>query len=717
MSTLKLRTDEHMLTVVEKPAISAGGNNIDRIEVEFDSSWDSFSKTAIFTDETNKSSYSFFAGNTAIVPAAILKNAGEITIGIFGINALSQMTSGLVRYNVKAGKIIEEVIPSPSDSVFKQLMNAYAVVEQQLRDVYADIEKKASIDDTTMSSKKTYSSTKVESLIANSNYKKASLKQTITSGMNGGTVYIYQLANVVLMRFSECVLTSPATAKPWFTYTNEIAETMYDVSQAIQGATIMIAAGTREVKVTSQGGKVSGKLTFLVNATDDYTDLTINGIQNTLSEISASVDEINKKLDDELDLGSFIENEYVYEYNGAFKPYKKWHRTGYVELADASKVNIICDDTNVANSRYNAFYDEEKRFISCAYFGINTVPGNARYICLSCQSSTNISCKKITKDIDIVELNRDIQSALIQSTAKKRTDEKEVLTIMHITDIHGRQDLFNRLVEFSNYYCSNIDMILHTGDYVDKGQEDFVDLMSNAEINNVLFYNAVGNNDQYVSDTDRSQAGKALTYEKVITATTRDWQNLKVTYMSGDYSMTYYKDFSNSKIRLVVLDDYYNIPEQAVWLKGVLQQARTNGYQVITAKHSKTNNIATRISCFNSKDTYTGKYDTTFENVIKEFIDAGGVHICNLCGHEHIDEVGYTANGILNIVAECVTDDVYWQNCKRDKGTKTYDCFNIVSVDTNQGLIKIVRVGDDNDIYMRKKQYTCIDYINKTVIA
>ncbi len=716
MSTLKLRTDEHMLTVVEKPAISAGGNNIDRIEVEFDSSWDSFSKTAIFTDETNKSSYSVFAGNTAIVPTAILKNEGEITIGIFGINALSQMTSGLVRYNVKAGKIIEEVIPSPGDSVFRQLMNAYAVVEQQLRDAYADIEKKASIDDTTMSSKKTYSSTKVESLIANSNYKKASLKETITEGMNGGTVSIYQLANVVLMRFSKCALTSPATDKTWLTYTSEIAETMYDVSQAISGATITIAAGTREVKVTSTGGVISGMLTFLVTATDDYTDLTISDIQNSISEISASVDGINKKLDDELNLGLFVENEYV-DYKGIFKTFPEWHRTGYVELADASKVNIICDDTNVGNSRFNAFYDEEKNFISRAYYGINTVPGDARYVSLSCKSSANISCKKTTEDIEIVELNRDIQNALIQSTAKKKADEKEVLTIMHITDIHGRQDLFNRLVEFSNYYYSNINMLLHTGDYVYKGQEDFVDLMSNAEINNVLFYNVVGNHDQYVSNADRSQAGKALTYEKVIGGTTRAWQGLGVTYMSGDYSMTYYKDFSDSKIRIIILDDYYNIPEQAEWLKDVLEQARTNGYQVITAKHSKSDNISTRISCFNSKDTYTGKYNTTFENVIKEFIDAGGVHICNLCGHEHIDEVGYTANGILNIVAECVTDDVYWQNCKRNKGTKTYDCFNIISIDTNQGHLKIVRVGDNTDIYMRKKQYTCIDYINKTVIA
>ena len=716
MSILKLKTSEHKLMIVEKPVITAGSNNIDRIKVEFDSTWDGFSKTAIFINEENKASYAILAGDTAMVPASILKNSGDIMIGLFGINSLSQMTSGLIRYNVKAGRVIEEAMPAPSENVFRQLMNAYAAVEQQLKDAYSNIEQKASIDDDIMSNTKTYSSSKVEQLIANSNYKKASLKQTITEEMNGGTVYIYQLANVVLMIFQKCVITDTVTDKTWLTYTNEIAETMYDVSQEISCATITIKAGTREVKVTTTGGTISGMITFLVTATDDYTDLTISDIQNAISQMNSSIDLINKKLDDELNLGLFIENEYV-DYTGTFKTYNKWHRTGYVELADASKVNIICDDANVANSRYNAFYDEEKKFISRAYYGINTVPRNARYISLSCKSSANISCKKITEKIEIVELNSDIQNALIQSTAKKKTDEKEVFTIMHITDIHGNQELFNRLVEFSNYYCSNINMLLHTGDYVYKAQEDFIDLMSNAEINNVLFYNVVGNHDQYVSDANRSQAGKAFTYEKVIKATTRDWQGIKATYMSGDYSMTYYKDFSNSKIRLVILDDYYNITEQAEWLRNVLKQARTNGYHVITAKHSKTNSIEKRISCFNSKDTYTSKYDTTFENVIKEFIDAGGVHICNLCGHEHIDEAGYTANGILNIVAECATDDVYWQNCKREKGTKSYDCFNIVSVDTNQGLIKIVRVGDDNDIYMRKKLYTCIDYINKTVIA
>lgn len=422
------------------------------------------------------------------------------------------------------------------------------------------------------------------------------------------------------------------------------------------------------------------------------------------------------KLSDDVELGIFIENEYV-DYKGNFKTYKNWHRTDYIELPiDATKLIINCNDQTEANSRYNAFYDSDKIFITRAYYGTNTIPCNAKYIVLSCKSSASISVKKVTNDIEIVKLNKDIENALVQSSSKKRTDSNEVFTIAHISDIHGKQDLFNRVVEFTNYYVSNLKLILNTGDYVYKGQEDFIDLMGNTEINNVPFYNIVGNHDQYVSDSDRSQADKSLTYANVITKTQRDWQSISVTYMSGDNSMTYYKDFVNSKIRLIVLDDYYDIDTQANWLASRLEEAKTNGYHVITAKHEKTNNITTSVGCFNSKDVYSGKYNTTFETVIKAFVDDGGIYICNLCGHEHVDEMGYTSNGILNVVAECVTDDVYWQNCKRDKGTKTYDCFNVISVDTNQGLLKIVRVGDNTDIYMHDKKYVCYDYINKKII-
>lgn len=432
----------------------------------------------------------------------------------------------------------------------------------------------------------------------------------------------------------------------------------------------------------------------------------IEDLQSAIGELS----------NDNVELGTFVENEYI-DYKGNFKTYENWHRTDYIELPkDAHKVIIRCTDTDEENLRFNAFYNKDKAFVCRAYYGTNTIPFNAKYIALSCKSSASISIKKITNEIEIIKLNKDIENALVQSSSKKRTDTNEVFTIVHASDIHGKQDLFNRVVEFTNYYISNLKLIINTGDYVYKGQENFIDLMSNAEINNVPLYNVIGNHDQYVSDSDRSQAPKSSTYANVITKTQRSWQGLNATYMPGDNSMTYYKDFANSKIRLIVLDDYYDIDTQATWLASRLEEAKTKGYAVITAKHEKTDNITTSIGCFNSKDSYTGTYDTTFETVIKSFIDAGGTYICNLCGHEHIDETGYTANGILNVVIECATDDTYWQNCKREKGTKTYDCFNIISVDTNQGLLKIVRVGDNTDIYMHDKKYLCYDYINKKII-
>lgn len=439
-------------------------------------------------------------------------------------------------------------------------------------------------------------------------------------------------------------------------------------------------------------------------------------VGNKFTSVSKKIDDINVHFDKTIDLGAFIEDEYV-DYKGNFKTYKDWHRTDYIELPkDANKVIIKCTDHSLFNSRYNAFYDKDKAFISRAYYGTygtNVIPANAVYLVLSCPSEFDITCEKDTQPISVVELNRDMESAFIQATAKKRTDANDIFSILHFSDIHGKQDLYNRITEFSNYYFSNLDIILHTGDYVYKGQEDFIDLMGNAEINNVPFYNVVGNHDQYVSDSDRTQAPKSSTYTNVITKTQRSWQNLNVKYMPGDNSMTYYKDFANSKIRLIVLDDYYDKDTQATWLASSLEEARTKGFAVITTKHEKTGEIVTNVTPFNSKDAYTGTYDNTFETIIKAFIDAGGTYICNLCGHEHIDETGYTANGILNVAIECATDDTYWQNCKREPGTKTYDCFNIVAVDTNQGLIKIVRIGDNTDMYMRTKCYTCYDYINK----
>ena len=102
---------------------------------------------------------------------------------------------------------------------------------------------------------------------------------------------------------------------------------------------------------------------------------------------------------------------------------------------------------------------------------------------------------------------------------------------------------------------------------------------------------------------------------------------------------------------------------------------------------------------------------------IEEFIKKGGNYVCNLAGHNHHDEFGLTQKGVLNVVVENANDWDKLGDANRVLGTKSYDCFNVVAVDTDMGLLKIVRIGSNVDHYLREKNYLCFDYINKKVIV
>ena len=67
-------------------------------------------------------------------------------------------------------------------------------------------------------------------------------------------------------------------------------------------------------------------------------------------------------------------------------------------------------------------------------------------------------------------------------------------------------------------------------------------------------------------------------------------------------------------------------------------------------------------------------------------------------------------------MVECGSDWAGWCDSKRIRGTKTYDCFNVVGVNVNAGILKLVRIGDNADYFLRTKRVLCYDYINKKLI-
>lgn len=320
---------------------------------------------------------------------------------------------------------------------------------------------------------------------------------------------------------------------------------------------------------------------------------------------------------------------------------------------------------------------------------------------------------------NIVYLNKHLESYIIQSTATKASElgtSLKPLTFIHFSDWHNTPDLWKRIAEYMNEYKDYIKFALHTGDYCGNYQAHYTDAYLLADIKNPIL-NCVGNHDTY-SDESYTVGTQESVYNLLFNHT----DNWDVVFGDGSNTMYYYKDFADSEIRLIVLDNYYDIDNQKVWLQNKLNEAKSLGYAVITAMHEMSRPIVKKIQCsFQTLDNHESKGGnasvTQFDTIIKDFKDNGGIHIVNLCGHEHEDMIGFTSNDVLNLVVECATNWNGWTGGKRIKDTKTYDCFNVFTVEKDTGIFKVVRIGDNADHYLRTKNVLVYDYINKNVIS
>lgn len=346
------------------------------------------------------------------------------------------------------------------------------------------------------------------------------------------------------------------------------------------------------------------------------------------------------------------------------------------------------------------------------------------------------SNKQLEED-SIILLNKDVEQFVIQSALPRTQiyfkdyfkDKFKPISFVHSADMHNVLSVWNRMVEYVNYYKDYISFILHTGDYCGGSQKLYTDFYKDGLKCVHPIYNCVGNHDCYDGNGKWELAPKKTTYDLLF----NDISGWDVNFHNVENSMSYYKDFPESNLRLIVLDDYYDVKDARVWLKSILDDAKLKGLHVITAQHELTGDVTNTMGVkFNTLDDYVGyvksntpqtenlfdyAYRQLFEDVIAEFISQGGKFICNLAGHAHVDYFGYTNKGVLNV---CVPNGTNWDlisDTKRVDGTKTMDCFNVVAIDTDIGLLKIIRVGANVDHYMRKKTAICYDYINKKVIS
>lgn len=339
---------------------------------------------------------------------------------------------------------------------------------------------------------------------------------------------------------------------------------------------------------------------------------------------------------------------------------------------------------------------------------------------------------------NIIELNRDVEPFVIQASRQRAPglnerfwkDKFVPLAFVHASDMHADIRAWNRMVEYANHYSDYLAFILHTGDFCEGSQKAYVDMMAEGTQARLPVYQCTGNHDCEPGEGGWHLGDKAVTYDLLM----RHADKWDVTFMPGENSMNYCRNFPESNLRLIVLDVYYDIWPARRWLSGVLEDALEKGLHVITAMHEPTGYVRESYSTnFHTMDDHQSvfeKYEleraefdfdhrgrVLFEDVIVNFIKMGGRHVCNLCGHNHHDEFGLTDAGVLNVVVANGTSWDAISDSRRVKGTRSYDCFNVVGVDTALGLLKIVRIGDNVDHFMRKKTALCFDYINKKIIS
>lgn len=281
--------------------------------------------------------------------------------------------------------------------------------------------------------------------------------------------------------------------------------------------------------------------------------------------------------------------------------------------------------------------------------------------------------------------------------------------------------------------------------------------------------NVVGNHDAGQWHTNLSSVSTdKQCYDRFIAPYVSGWGVTQPSNAATDGKSYYYKDFTDEKIRLIVLcefeTDYQIDPNdatkllysreyramrqaQVTWLIDTLTNTPSD-YGVIVAMHQTPGLMGAADNQFVSFDlvdnqqafnvysddkewlakilnafanktslslsvSQTGAVVTTLDCSC-DFSAVQSEFICVLCGHTHRDYIGRLKN-YQSIPVLCVGADnlLYTSSFQpRAAGTPSEDLFNVINIDRNRKTIKVVRIGSDASVTGQVRDQLLMNYSN-----
>lgn len=344
----------------------------------------------------------------------------------------------------------------------------------------------------------------------------------------------------------------------------------------------------------------------------------------------------------------------------------------------------------------------------------------------------------------ILELNPDsefrpkMQAINKQYYSSSYKNVPKPLVIAHISDIHGNWENVRRFIEFCDHYDSlydnMIDERIQTGDLV--RQYFTYDISGYTSIaGSEKIIGVIGNHDTYQKNGSWTEYVGVEAYNKFIAPFVSNWNVVQPSNAATEGKCYFYKDYVDQAIRIIFTDGMGWDSAQNTWLASVLDDARTNEYDVMIATHfAGSNPAATKddpafdVPTANWQTTYTTgttastlytyNHDTyQMMDRVQEFIDAGGIFIGYLQGHYHKDFVAkvhrYPAQMMYSIggsLIETVGD------YDHEAGTRMQDEFEILGIDTFSKVVKIIKVGANVDRFGAVKNSIAIKYDTATIL-
>lgn len=186
----------------------------------------------------------------------------------------------------------------------------------------------------------------------------------------------------------------------------------------------------------------------------------------------------------------------------------------------------------------------------------------------------------------------------------------------------------------------------------------------------------------------------------------------------------YYKDYNTQHVRLIVLDSQIyksggsDAEAQTQWLSGLLSSAITSNYHVLIAIHAPVNNSPV-FDCTFSKygRTNMATLNDSFTpqevvSAVSSAISSGLYFIGYIVGHNHQDYIYKPTDTQIGFCVTCaaVKTKAQWTGSDQHRDIRA-DAFNLVTIDTTNTLVKIIRGGGANiDDHMRTRKAICFNY-------